>query len=153
MLVLALILLVVSVGATVAVLARASEPVTVSMFGSSTNTTVREVFIAGVIAGLVFAVSLWLFSRSAKRSRRRRRELAEAKRGRRSEIQRLEAEKADLESRLHETQRTAESRQAAAARHAAAGEDTNRTVDLRDGASMGGSSRLSKLGRNGTDRS
>jgi len=143
MVALALLLLIVSVGATVLMLFRASEPVTVSMFGNSVSTSAREVFIAGVIAGLLFALALWLLSRSARRKARKHRERSEAERTRRTELQRLEAEKAELESRLHDTRRAA-----ASERTGTRVEREERVVDVRDevrdGERVGGSTRISR---------
>jgi type VI protein secretion system component VasK len=142
---LALLLLIVSVGATVLVLARASEPVTVSMFGNSVSTTAREIFVAGIIAGLLFAIALWLFSRSARRKARKHRERSETERARRTELQRLEAEKAALESRLHDTQRASSSPDRNVTRV-----EREERVDVRDGADGGGgSSRFSIRDRAG----
>lgn len=132
MVALALLLLIISVGATVLVLFRASEPVTVSMFGNSVSTTAREIFVAGIIAGLLFALALWLFSRSARRKARKHRQRSESERARRTEVERLEAEKAALESRLHDTQRSA-----ASAPNGTRVEREERVVDVRESARDG----------------
>lgn len=102
MLVLAVLLIAASAAALVVIALQATEPVTVTMLGSSLETTSREVFLAGTALGLVLAVALWLLKSSSARSRRRRAEVRDLKKTRRSEVARLEAEKAELENALHE---------------------------------------------------
>jgi hypothetical protein len=148
MLVLALLLIVLSVGATAVVLARASEPVTISMFGWDASTTAREVFVAGIVAGLVFALALWLMSHSAKRTHRKRRQRSEAERARRTEVERLEAEKAALESRLRASRSAGPD--SGATRQDATRENQDPEIDLRDGQRVG-SSPLSRFTKDRAD--
>ncbi|NHC44342.1 hypothetical protein [Motilibacter aurantiacus] len=106
MIVIAVLLIALAVGVAVAVALQANEAVTVDMLGVSADTAAREVFFAGVLAAVVFGVGLWLLKASTARARRRRHEIKSLKRGRTQEVERLQAEKAELESALREQRST-----------------------------------------------
>ena len=106
MIVIAILLIALAAAFAVAVALQATEPVTVDMLGMSADTSTREIFFAGVLAAAVFGIGLWLLKASTARARRKRQEIKDLKRGRRTEVERLEAEKAELESALRREQRT-----------------------------------------------
>ncbi|RKS75354.1 hypothetical protein CLV35_1816 [Motilibacter peucedani] len=125
MIVLALVLLVLGVGACVVVAVQATDAVTVDVLGQTIDTSAREIFAAGVVAGLLVMAGLWLLKTWSVHARRRHREMKELKRGRSSELERLQAEKAELESRLRQQERSPERAAAPASQR-----EERRTVDL-----------------------
>lgn len=106
MIVIAILLIAAAVGFGAAVALQANESVSVDMLGLSADTASREIFFAGVLTAVVLGVGLWLLKTATARARRRRREVKDLKRGGRAEVERLEAEKAQLESALRQERTT-----------------------------------------------
>ena len=105
---LGLVLLVVSGAAALGVALSNTDPVpTASAFGVSlSNVSIGGLFLAGAIAGMIFMLGLSLMVAGAARKRRRRVETKRTVKGVRTEKEQLEAENADLRSRVDTGNRT-----------------------------------------------
>lgn len=105
MVLLALLLLGLGIAACVIVAIQVTDPITLSLLGTSIDTSAREIFFAGAITGAVMAAALWLLKSSTTRAHRRRQEMKDLRRHRRTEVERLEAEKAELQTALEDQRR------------------------------------------------
>ncbi|HEX6232100.1 MAG TPA: hypothetical protein VFZ63_03135 [Jiangellaceae bacterium] len=77
LIVVAVVLLIVAAGLTVAALVAGRESVTFDVFDQTVSTTVGIVFLAGVIAGLVLLGAIAAAMVGSRRARARRREMRE----------------------------------------------------------------------------
>ncbi len=100
MIVIALLLIALAVVVAVGMLQDATEAATVEVWGLTWATTSLGLFLLGAAMMLALALGVWLLLGSLKRARSRRTKRREAERNRRDEVQRLAAEKAELEQRL-----------------------------------------------------
>ena len=100
MIVLALLLIVGAALVAVGVLLNATGDATLEAFGVDVSTNEGGLFIAGAATMLAFLLGLWLLAKATQRARRRRSEVKNLKRSRSSEVERLQAEKAQLEEEV-----------------------------------------------------
>jgi flagellar biosynthesis/type III secretory pathway M-ring protein FliF/YscJ len=100
MIVLALLLIIGAVLVAVGVLLNATGDATLEAFGVDISTNEGGLFIAGAATMLAFLLGLWLLAKATARARRRRSEVKNLKRSRSSEVERLQAEKAELEEEV-----------------------------------------------------
>jgi hypothetical protein len=96
MTVIALVLLALAIVAVVGAVTADADAVNVDIFGRSIDTTVTEVFLAGVLTGLVALASIVLLRIAARRSWQRRQEVREL----RQRAQRAPAHDTAAESRV-----------------------------------------------------
>jgi uncharacterized membrane protein YgaE (UPF0421/DUF939 family) len=121
MVVLALILIVVAVVATVGVIVAGPETATLQVFDTSFDTNTVAIFLGGVVTGALFFLALGLFKAGMRRSRQRRQEMralrerqTESVRELEEEKKRLASEKEELAERLEQKQDTETARPAPA---------------------------------------
>ncbi len=101
MAVLGLLLLLLTGALTIAVLLRNTDPTTPHAFGQTVqNVSLGELFLAGAVTGLLFALGLYLLFRGLGRARRRKVERRRIMRETEQQQASLAAEKARLENEL-----------------------------------------------------